>query len=93
MTPLRFACAVSLLCLTLDGPIPGARAQAPPAAPETPDSPASLEAEMMRARILARLGMIEEALAAYRALLGRHGNDRALREDYAELLVDAGQLD
>ena len=93
MTPLRFACAVWLLCLTLDAPITVARAQAPPAAPETPEAPAPFEAEMMRARILARLGLIEEALAAYRALLERHGEDRALREDYAEVLVDAGQLD
>ena len=93
MTPLRFACAVWLLCLTLDAPMTVARAQTPPTAPEAPEAPAPLEAEMMRARILARLGMIEEALAAYRALLERHRDDRGLREDYAELLVDAGQLD
>jgi predicted Zn-dependent protease len=44
----------------------------------------------MRARIQARLGLVEEALATYRALLARYPGDRALREDYAELLVDAG---
>ena len=99
MAPFRFACAVAwFLCLTLGAPIMGARAQTPPAAPETPEAPDTieanpLEAEMMRARILARLGMIEEALAAYRAMLARHGDDRRLREDYAELLVDAAQLD
>jgi tetratricopeptide (TPR) repeat protein len=37
--------------------------------------------------------MTAEALAVYRALLERHGDNRALREDYAELLVDAGQLE
>jgi tetratricopeptide (TPR) repeat protein len=89
--PFRFARTVSLLLgLTLAVPIAAARAQTPPAAPETADP---LEAEMMRARILARLGRVEDALAAYRALLARHGDDRGLREEYAELLVDAGQLD
>ncbi|MGH7367981.1 MAG: tetratricopeptide repeat protein [Candidatus Rokuibacteriota bacterium] len=48
---------------------------------------------MVRARILARLGLVEEALAAYRALLERRGEDPALRADYAELLVDAGLLE
>jgi tetratricopeptide (TPR) repeat protein len=48
---------------------------------------------MMRARILARLGRVEEALAAYRALLPRRPDDRTLREEYAELLVDAGLMD
>jgi len=92
--PFRFACAVGwFLCLTLGAPIMGALAQTPPAAPETPEAADPLEVEMMRARILARLGMIEEALAAYRALLARHGDDRRLREDYAELLVDAARLD
>ena len=94
MPPFRFACAVGwFLCLTLGAPIMAARAQTPPAASETPEAADPLEVEMMRARILARLGMIEEALAAYRALLARHGDDRRLREDYAELLVDAARLD
>jgi tetratricopeptide (TPR) repeat protein len=86
-----------LLCLclglTLVVPVPAARAQTPPAAPAAPEAVDPLEAEMMRARILARLGRVQDALAAYRALLERHGDDRHLREDYAELLVDAGQLD
>ncbi len=74
-------------------PIGGARAQTPPAAPAAPEGVDPLEAEMMRARILARLGQLQEALAAYRALLERHGDDRRLREDYAELLVDTGQVE
>jgi tetratricopeptide (TPR) repeat protein len=94
VAPFRFACAVAgLLSLTLGAPMTVALAQTPPAAPETPEAADPLEAEMMRARILARLGMIEEALAAYRALLERHRDNRPLREDYAELLVDAAQLD
>ena len=98
MNAFRIGCAVWLLGLTLGASIPVARAQTPPAAPGTPEAPdspeaAPLEAEMMRARILARLGMLEEALAAYRALLERHGDNRTLREDYAELLVDAAQLE
>jgi tetratricopeptide (TPR) repeat protein len=76
-----------------------ARAQTPaPAAPEspaTPESPAAMapEAETLRARIQARLGLVEEALATYRALLAHYPADRTLREDYAELLVDAGLVD
>ncbi len=94
MSPFRFARAVGcLLCLTLAVPVAAARAQTPPAAPEASETADPLEAEMMRARILARLGQVQEALAAYRALLERHGDDRRLREDYAELLLDAGQLD
>ncbi|MEX2222759.1 MAG: tetratricopeptide repeat protein [Candidatus Rokuibacteriota bacterium] len=74
----------------------GAHAQPPsPSQPEDQSRPSAepIEAEMMRARILARLGLVEEALAAYRALLERRGEDRGLREDYAELLVDAGLLE
>jgi tetratricopeptide (TPR) repeat protein len=93
MTRLRAARAAWLLCLALGAPITAARAQTPPAASEAPEPVDPLEAEMVRARILVRLGLIPEALAVYRALLERHGDHRALREDYAELLVDAGQLD
>jgi len=94
VAPFRFARAVGwLLCLTLAAPISAARAQPGPAASEAPEAVDPLETEMMRARLLARLGRIEDALAAYRALLERHPDDRRLREDYAELLVDAGHLD
>ena len=64
----------------------------PPAVPESPAGVAP-EALTLRARIQARLGLVEEALATYRALLARYPGDRALREDYAELLVDAGLVD
>jgi tetratricopeptide (TPR) repeat protein len=93
VTAFRVACALAgLLCLTLGVPSPVVLAQTPPV---TPDAEAAdpLEAEMMRARIQARLGMLEEALATYRALLARHPDNRTLREDYAELLVDAAQLE
>ncbi len=72
----------------------------PPAAEAGEPSPASPadagqapEAEVMRARIQARLGMVEEAIAGYRALLERYPRDRSLREEYAETLVDAGLVD
>ncbi len=78
-----------------------APAQAPaPGTPEAPARPApeppttdAPEAETLRARIQARLGLVEEALAAYRALLARYPDDRRLREDYVEVMVDAGLLD
>src|SRR5581483_11954339 len=74
-------------------------APGPPAAggAPTPASPADAdqapEAEVMRPRIQARLGMVEEAIAGYRALLERYPRDRSLREEYAETLVDAGLVD
>jgi len=84
-----------LSCLILAGAPAGLPAQGPAAPAPGAEAPAGdpLETEMMRARILARLGLVEEALAAYRALLERHPDDRPLREEYAELLVDAGLLD
>ena len=84
-----------LSCLILAGSPAALRAQAPegPAPEAEAPAPDPLEAEMLRARILARLGFVEDALAAYRALLERYRDDRRLREDYAELLVDAGMLD
>jgi len=85
--------AGALLALGLAAAAPSAGAQTPaPAAPEAPAG-APVEAEMVRARILARLGRVEEALAVYRALLERRPEDRRVREEYAELLVDAGLLD
>jgi tetratricopeptide (TPR) repeat protein len=65
----------------------------PPAGSTTTEPAESVEAEKVRVRILARLSRVEEALAGYRALLARHGDNRGLREDYAEFLVDAGLLD
>src|SRR5260370_22295671 len=74
-----------------------APAQAP--APGTPEAPArpgpeppttdAPEAETLRARIHARLRLVEEAPAAYRALLPRYPHDRRLRADYAEVMLDA----
>lgn len=98
MIRLRRARGIGFLlgvCLgsSLAIPLMPARAQTPPDASEAPEVADPLEAEMVRARILARLGLFAEALAAYRALLERHRDHRGLREDYAEVLVDAGQLE
>jgi tetratricopeptide (TPR) repeat protein len=72
-------------------------APAPEAAAPAAESPTDVrqapEAEVMRARIQARLGRVEEAIASYRALLERYPEDRSLREEYAETLVDAGLVD
>ncbi|OGL18024.1 MAG: hypothetical protein A3K12_03725 [Candidatus Rokubacteria bacterium RIFCSPLOWO2_12_FULL_71_19] len=54
-------------------------------------APDPAQAELLRARLLARLGRTQEALAAFRALLAQTG-DRALREEYAEALADFGLL-
>jgi tetratricopeptide (TPR) repeat protein len=87
-----------LLGVGLTAMTPAALAQTPTTPSETqgPQSPPgsdALEAEKVRARILARLGRVEDALAAYRALLERYGDDRGVREEYAELLLDAGLLE
>ncbi|HKW93685.1 MAG TPA: tetratricopeptide repeat protein, partial [Methylomirabilota bacterium] len=100
MARLRFPRVTgALIGLLVASTVAGAWAQTP-ATPreagkeaEQPASPDPLEAEMVRARILGRLGRVEDALAAYRALLERYGDDRRLREDYAEFLVDAGLFD
>lgn len=94
MAPLRISrLAGLLLALGLVGAAPSARAQTPePAAPEAP-AVDPVETEILRARILVRLGRVEDALAAYRALLEGHPEDHRVREEYAELLVDAGLLD
>ncbi|HEY7039065.1 MAG TPA: tetratricopeptide repeat protein [Methylomirabilota bacterium] len=84
-----------LSALLLGGATSALRAETPEAGATAPEAPTGdpVEGEMVRARILGRLGRVEEALAAYRALLRRRPDDRALREEYAELLVDAGLMD
>ncbi len=73
-----------------------AAAIAQPAAGGTPApqevAPDPAQAELTRARVLLRLGRMQEALDAFRALVARSG-DRGLREEYAETLADSGLLD
>ena len=73
-----------------------AAAIAQPAAGGTPApqevAPDPAQAELTRARVLVRLGRMQEALDAFRALVARSG-DRGLREEYAETLADSGLLD
>jgi tetratricopeptide (TPR) repeat protein len=82
---------------TAETPSTAPAAPAPEAAEPAPEASADRrqapEAEVMRARIQARLGMVEEAIAGYRALLERYPEDRSVREEYAETLVDAGLVD
>jgi tetratricopeptide (TPR) repeat protein len=72
-----------------------AQAQQPelewPPLPE--DAPDPFLAEIIRGRILARIGRTEEALEQFAALLAKRPDDRALREDYVELLLEAGFLE
>src|SRR5258705_13042730 len=73
-------------------PAPGVpEASAAPPAPEPPSTDAP-EAETLRARIQARLGPVEGALAPYRALPPRYPEDPPLREGYAGGLGDPGPL-
>lgn len=62
------------------------QAQAPP--PQTAGE--ARESEIIRARLLSRLGRSDEALAAFETLVARYPDDRGLRADYAELLLDTG---
>jgi tetratricopeptide (TPR) repeat protein len=56
--------------------------------PQREEEPGS--ADRVRARILIRLGRLDEALAILRELLARQPGDPSLRADYAEALVEAG---
>jgi tetratricopeptide (TPR) repeat protein len=84
-----------LALLLLAGSASAVSGQTPEAGGPAPEAPTAdpVETEAMRARILVRLGRVEEALAAYRALLSRRPDDRSLREEYAELLADVGLMD
>lgn len=50
-------------------------------------------AELMRARILGRLGRAEEALGAFARLVRQRPTDADLRDEYVELLLEAGLLE
>ena len=70
-----------------------AQAAASPIAPAPQAQEDTREAEIIRARLLSRLGRTEEALAAFAALLVKYPDDHALRADHVELLLDAGFTD
>lgn len=79
-----------MLCLALVlGAAAPAGAQSQPAAEGSAADPDPAQAEILRARLLTRLGRFEEARAAFRALLAR-SDDHALRQEYAEALVEMG---
>ena len=60
-------------------------------APLTEPDPS--QAAAIHARILLRIGRVEEAVAAFRALLAGGSTDEGLRGDYAEALIAAGLTD
>lgn len=72
--------------------VAAAPAAAPPLTipPPPEESTEPFAAERARAHLLARLGRLEESLAAYRALLAVQPADLAAREEYAETLLEAG---
>jgi tetratricopeptide (TPR) repeat protein len=80
------------LCLALVSLAAPARAQSPlrPEPAASAEGPDALQQEVIRARILLRLGRAEESLALFRELVAWRPDDRSLREDYAEVLLDAG---
>jgi len=88
-----------LLVLTIAavGVAPAAgQAQEPVAQPQGSAAPAvgdARESEIIRARLLARLGRTEEAMASFQALVATYPDDRGLRADYAEFLLDAGFME
>ncbi|MCW5770945.1 MAG: tetratricopeptide repeat protein [Rhodospirillaceae bacterium] len=53
----------------------------------------TLEDLMLRAKILYRLGRFDDSVAAYEALLRRYPRDRALRNDYFDVLNEMGRYD
>jgi tetratricopeptide (TPR) repeat protein len=86
VTVRQAVAAVALLALLV---APPAVAQGPPA---PLDAEERVRIETVRARVLARLGRTEEALATMEWLLAERPADRALREDHVEMLLSAHRL-
>lgn len=53
----------------------------------------SLEDRMLRGKLLYRLGRFDESVAAYEDLVRRFPRDRALRDQFYDVLVDMGRYD
>lgn len=81
---------------TVGLPGPGGDARAEPAAAEaangTSPLPSTLvkQMDLIRARILARKGLVPDALSLYRDLRNRYPGDREIWIDYIETLVNEG---
>jgi len=53
----------------------------------------TLEDRMLRAKLLYRLGRFDDSVAAYEDLVRRFPRDRALRDEFHDVLVDMGRYD
>lgn len=80
------ACALAALPAAAQGP------GAPPPGPVVSEPEDPVRVEAIRARVLARLGRVEEALASMESLVAARPTDRSLKEEYVEVLMNAGRL-
>jgi tetratricopeptide (TPR) repeat protein len=90
---LRLATATSALLVALvASPAAAQRAPTTPAAPIAVDAEERTRIETIRARLLARLGRVEEALVTMQSLVTARPTDRGLREEYVEVLLNAQRV-
>jgi tetratricopeptide (TPR) repeat protein len=89
VTVRQTVAAAALLALLV---APPAAAQRPSVPPAPTDAEERVRIETVRARVLARLGRTDEALATMDWLLAQRPGDRALREDHVEVLLSAQRL-
>jgi tetratricopeptide (TPR) repeat protein len=89
VTARRAATASALLALLV---VSAAAAQGLPAPAAAIDTEERVRIETVRARLFARLGRTEEALATMQWLLEVRPTDRELREEYVEVLLSAERL-
>ena len=104
MIPRIVPAAGAMLAVLVTSPASAQRPASPTPAPVVVDAEKPLTGmdrqgseerarmEAIRARVLARLGRVEEALAAMESLVAARPDDRSLREEYVEVLLDAQRV-